>query len=377
MTVQSKAPFFHIYQALIILISMRSFLKIDLKQLEKNYLVYKSLLPGVKGVTAVVKANAYGLGAVEISRTLNGVGCKSFAVATVEEGVDLRSAGIAGDILVLGYTPPSEEGTLLKYDLTQSLVSFEHALSFSAKELKVQIALNTGMNRFGMNAKTIAECERLIREIYKKHRLTGLYTHLSCADDEAERGFTHKQIEKFKAVCERVSDLDLEYIHCQNSAAGLIKGAYGNAVRLGIMLYGLMPCRGFILPKGIKPCFQWLSEVALVREVKCGERIGYGKNFIAGNDMKIAVVSTGYADGLDQRLSGSFVYIHGKPAKIIGRICMDVFFAEVSGIEGVKAGDMVEIIGENNTVEKIGERLLSSDYEVVTRIGARVARTYI
>lgn len=326
---------------------------------------------------AVVKADGYGLGAVNVAKTLNSIGCKRFAVATADEAVELRTCGVEGEILILGYSPPSLERTLVDHDLTQAVVSAEHANAFKDKTLKVQLAIDTGMHRFGVDARDKKLCGGIIDRLSEKHSLTGLFTHLSCADDDLSKDITDRQVGLFESVCDLAKGKAIESFHCANSAAGVKGVNVGNVYRLGILLYGLFPSSEFKMPQGFRSVFSWFSEIAEIKNIRSSERIGYGNAFSAERDMRVAVVSTGYADGLDRRATGAKVFINGRVTKIVGKICMDVFFADVTDIENVAVGDRVEIVGDNVPLSDLSKRLSTIDYEIVSRIGKRVKRLWL
>ncbi len=199
----------------------RSWIEVNLDVLETNYNIYKSQLPSTQEVMAVVKADAYGHSEEKVAERLQRVGCKHFAVSNIEEAILLRKIGIKGQILILGYTPISSVDELREYDITQTLLSEEYAERLKDKGIKAQFAIDTGMNRIGLDADNPDECERVIRKYASAVDLTGLFTHLCVADAESERDFTIAQICKFKIIAESVKDLKLPYVHCMNSAGGL------------------------------------------------------------------------------------------------------------------------------------------------------------
>ena len=253
----------------------RSWVEINLDTLVSNYNIYKSQLSSAQEIMAVVKADAYGHGEQQVAKKLQEAGCTNFAVSNIEEAISLREAGIRGQILILGYTPVSSISELIKYDITQAILSEEYAERLSGKGIKVQFAIDTGMNRIGLDADNAGACEQVIRKYSIAFQLTGLFTHLCVADTPDEKIFTEGQIKKFKSVVESVSDLNLPYIHCMNSAGGLWSEPYGNLVRLGIISYGLKPDYANELPEGIKPCLEWKSVVSMIKKVYPGETIGY------------------------------------------------------------------------------------------------------
>ena len=355
----------------------RSWVEIDLNAVAHNYQIYGSLISDDKKIMAVVKADAYGHGDIPVAKKLQELGCRNFAVSNIAEGIGLRKAGIEGQILVLGYTPISCTNELLEYDITQALLSEDYARRLSNKGIKAQFALDTGMNRIGLDADDAKECERIIREYASAFELTGLFTHLCVADTSNEELFTQEQITKFKIIAESVKDLKLPYIHCLNSAGGLWSEPYGNMVRLGIILYGLKPDYGNVLPEGIRPALVWKSTIAMIKEVDPGESIGYGRSFKAARKMTIATIPTGYADGYNRLLSNTGkVIINGKYAPIVGRICMDQMMVDISDIEAVFEDEVI-LLGDDYDADEMAKDIGTIGYEVICGISERVERIYI
>jgi alanine racemase len=355
----------------------RSWVEVSLDVLETNYNIYKSQLPTTQEAMAVVKADAYGHGECKVAERLQKIGCKHFAVSNIDEGILLRKAGVKGQILILGYTPISSADDLLEYDITQTLLSEDYAERLKDKRIKAQFAIDTGMNRIGLDADNPDECERVIRKYAKAFDLTGLFTHLCVADTESERAFTSEQIEKFKTVAERIVDLELPYLHCMNSAGGLWCEPYGNLTRLGIVLYGLKPDYSNVLPAGIKPVLQWKSVVSMVKRVYPGETIGYGRTYKVKKEMVIATIPTGYADGYNRLLSNKGkVLINGRTAPIVGRVCMDQMMVDVTGLD-VSFEDEVTLLGEGYNADEMAQDIGTIGYEVICDISKRVPKLYI
>lgn len=370
----------------------RSWIEIDLDQIKKNYLSYKANLPQGVEIMAVIKADAYGHGDTHMAKWLSEQGCHLFAVSNIDEAVGLRNAGIKGEILILGYTSPKYAKTLCELDLSQTIVSEEHAKALAASEYKVktQFAIDTGMNRIGLNGDNPNQCSEIIHYYADKLCIEGLFTHLCVADvpSEDNRKFTIGQITKFKSVAKLVEDLKLPFIHCFNSVGGLYYlnegekfSDIGMIVRLGIVLYGLKPDINNILPLGVSPAITWKSVISMIKTIRAGESVGYGRTFIADKEMKIATVTTGYADGLNRLLSNrGFIMVNGKKAQIVGRICMDQTMIDVTDIQNVKMGTEVIILGEckdlKYTADDMAFDLGTIGYEVVCNISKRVQRFY-
>ncbi|MBQ8174196.1 MAG: alanine racemase [Clostridia bacterium] len=365
----------------------RSWAEVNLSQLAVNMRLCRARLPKTAKLMAVVKADAYGHGHVPVSRCLEEAGADAFAVATVNEAIELRLAGITRDILILGYTPVSEWEKLASHDLIQTLVSedYAHALWEAChKPLRCQFAIDTGMNRIGLPADDPEHTEACIRRFAKCFAITGIFTHLCVADgeDEASRAFTREQIGKFEFLADRLSDLAMPYVHCLNSAGGLYHTTMENGfARLGIVLYGLKPDRENTLPDGVAPALSWKSVVAMIKTVKAGETVGYGRAGKTTRETRIATVPTGYADGYSRALSGKgYVLLHGRRAPIVGRVCMDMMMLDVTDIPDACVGDEVTLIGcdgkERITADDMADMIGTIGYEVVCAISGRVPRIY-
>ena len=363
----------------------RSWVEIDLNQFKNNLQIYRDYLPATKEIMAVVKADAYGHGDVRMSIELNHLGINMFAVSNIDEAILLRQSGIRGEILVLGYTPLELAGELIKYDITQTLLSEEYAekLYEISSKIKCQFAVDTGMNRIGLRLFDGKEkCESIIRKYANICNLTGIFTHLCVADSDSETdvSFTNYQISEFENLAKAVSDLNLPYVHCLNSAGGQFyfqNCKYSNIVRLGIVLYGLKPDHNNILCNGVNPILTWKTVVSMIKQISIGESIGYGRAFVSERAMKIATLPTGYADGYNRNLSNiGFVIINGKKAPVVGRICMDQMMVDVSEIDDVKTGDEVILLGEGIDADCMANMIGTIGYDIVCSISKRVPRIY-
>lgn len=370
----------------------RSWIEIDLDQLKTNYLSYKAMLPSETEIMAVIKADAYGHGDVHTAKWLSRLGCRLFAVSNIDEAVGLREAGVEGEILILGYTSPKYARIIYCQDLTQTIVSEEYgkALSRTGFRLKCQMAIDTGMNRIGIKADDLEKCTSIIKELGETLNINGVFTHLCVADDDNDESvnFTKKQIDKFRNLASGLKDLNLQYIHCFNSAGGMYylpdehaESPLRKIVRLGIVLYGCKPDISNTLPDDVKPALSWKSTISMVKEVPSGETIGYGRTFKPSKKSQIATVTTGYADGLNRLLSNKgHVIIKGHLAPIVGRICMDQTMIDVSGIPEVKMGDTVTLLGEyeglSYNADDMARELGTIGYEVLCNITKRVQRFY-
>lgn len=365
----------------------RSWVEIDIDRIVSNYSVYKKKMRKDQTVMAVVKANAYGHGDIQVVKALQAVGCRRFAVSNIQEALKLCEIPEIDEILILGYTPPYYFDILNAHNnIVQTVVSEEYAKILAEHHLrsKCQFAIDTGMNRIGLDGDDPAFCEQVIRNYNELLNISGLFTHLCVADsDDAKQiEFTHTQIDKFRKVSDLVKDLSLSELHCLNTAGGLWHNEYGNIVRLGISLYGLKPDYSNTLPDSIEPALQWKSVISMVKTVSAGEDIGYGRSFHVDHNMKIATIPTGYADGYSRFLSNKgWVLIDGKKARIVGRVCMDQMMVDVTDISDVSVGQVVTLLGvdgkEQFNADDMAELIGTIGYEIVCNISSRVERVYL
>lgn len=365
----------------------RAWVKIDRRKLWQNAAALQAVLPCGSELMAVVKADAYGHGAVMIAREFVRMGIRAFCVSTASEGAELRRNGIRGEILVLGYTDLKQFPLLKRYRLTQSVLDYAYAQILNAygKKVKVHIKIDTGMHRMGESSR---ETEKLCRICsFRNLIVTGAYTHLSVSEstETPNRKFTQKQGKAFyKAIDEmRKQNCFHGKVHLLASC-GLLNYSElgGDYVRAGVALYGIFCSRSErerCLVR-LQPVLSVYARVALVRKVCAGEMIGYGFEDSADIDRKIAVITIGYADGLPRALScgRGKVLIKGREASIVGRICMDQTVVDVTGISAVQAGDIVTVIGssgnEEITIYDIAEAAGTVTIEITSHLGRRLER---
>ena len=363
----------------------RAWIEINLDNLENNITQIKNIIPTQTKIMAVVKANAYGHGMTEISKKLNQVGVTDFAVATLEEGIILREAGIKGNILILGYTNFNNIDYLLKYNLIQTIVDYEYAKRISQMDLKgklkVHIKINTGMNRIGESYKNI---DKLI-EIYqmKNLEILGTYSHLCVSDSlkEDDKLFTNKQITNFFETIKTLQNLgyDTGKIHIQASY-GILNYPELNCdyVRPGIIMYGVYSdeYENTKTKVNLKPVLSLKARITSIKEITQGESVSYGRIFKADKTMKIATVGIGYADGYPRNLSGknAKVLVNGNYVNIIGRICMDQLVIDVSNLTKIEDGDIVTLIGEEKQIkaEVVAQNSGTITNEILSRLGKRL-----
>ncbi len=365
---------------------------IDLDALEHNIREIRSVIGDQTELMCVVKANAYGHGSVVLSRELAKMGADSFAVATVEEGIELRRHGITQPILVLGYTCREMYPDLIRYHIMPTICSYTMAkdLNSAAEEMNmtvdVHIKIDTGMSRIGFQAdeKTVERIV-MINSLLKNIRVQGIFTHFSCAD-EADDTFTQKQVEKFNSVTQALEDkgMHIPVRHCANSAAVIqYPELCMDMVRAGIMIYGLYPSDE--VNKSVvklEPVMSLKSHVICIKTVEAGTPVSYGATFICRRPTTIATVSIGYGDGYPRSLSNKGrVLIGNQSWPVIGRVCMDQLMVDVTDADyEIRQGDEAVLVGcqgsECISVEEVANMSGSFNYEFVCGISRRVPRVY-
>ena len=365
----------------------RSWLEIDRDNLRHNAQELKKVMPPDCELMAVMKAEAYGHGMYDIAVCLEQTGVNAFAVSTNGEGIRLRRFGISGEILILGYTDPARAKELRRYGLTQTLIDYPYSrhLNRQGFDVKVHIKIDTGMHRLGFGEE---DEEKLLHTFQMRHlRVCGIYTHLCAADsrEEADIRFTERQIQRFYGLLERLEQrgVKLPKIHLQSSY-GLLNypDLPCDYVRAGIALYGVLSSPGdkTRMKLDLRPVLSLKSRVILLRNIKKGESVGYGRAFTACRDSRIAVLPAGYADGLPRNLScGQYsVILNGQRAPVIGRICMDQLIVDVTDVDQVAVGDVATLIGQDggkevSASETAGDALSISN-ELLSRMGGRLPR---
>jgi serine/alanine racemase len=367
----------------------RAWIESNKNNLKHNIEVLRSLLPAGCVLMPAIKANAYGHGVVPMAKELNKMGVQAFCVASVAEAVQLRENGVVGEILILGYTHPSDFPLLIQYNLTQAVLDYEYAEMLDAfgSEIKAHIAVDTGMHRVGVPAENL---DAILSMLKMKHLwVTGIYTHL-CADDsqdEKDVAFTKKQAASFASIKEQVLAAGYALKTHILGSYGLLNYPElgGDYVRIGIALYGVLSNRGDLAfcPVELRPVLSVKARVMTIRTIQPGEHVGYGLAYTAESERKIAALSIGYADGLPRALScgRGRVLIHGQEAPIVGRICMDQTMVDVTGIENVKCGDIAVIIGKSDNLEitayELAEQSDTITNEILSRMGNRLNRLLI
>lgn len=365
--------------------------EVDLDAIKHNYRqIRKRVAPGSE-IIPVVKADAYGHGAVEVSRALMECSASRFAVGIVEEAIELRQAGISVPILVLGHTPEKHLEDIVKHDITQTVFTYEMAANLSkwavscGRKARIHVKIDTGMGRIGLFPdREAAECIRAISRL-ANIEITAMYTHLSSAD-ENDKNFTLNQIKKlveFRKDLEE-ENIHIPGIHAANSACILdIEEGFLDFVRPGLLLYGLYPANENAKSKiHLKPAMSLKSRIVFVKEMEAGMPVSYGRKFYTARKSRIATIPIGYADGYSRAFSpGGRVIVRDSFAPIAGTICMDQFMIDVTDIPGARTGDEVILLGRKGNLEITAEDLAeirgTINYEVVCDIGKRVPRVYV
>lgn len=350
----------------------------------------KDIIKSGTKIMAIVKADAYGHGAVAVAKALYPL-VDAYGVAVIEEAIELRNAGIDKEILILGYTPQPYVKELVKWDITATVYSLEMA-QWMAKEAlkqgenaKVHIKLDTGMSRIGFAL--TKENVQVIKEISELRgiTITGCFTHFARAD-EKDLSFTKLQLKRFEDYVKEIekAGVQIPLKHVSNSA-GIMEMPEANLdmVRSGISTYGLYPSSEVEKERlYLEPAMEIKAYVSYVKEVEAGIGISYNSTFVTEKKTKVATIPVGYGDGYPRALSSKgSVLIHGKHAKILGRVCMDQFMVDVTDIPNVKVGDCATLVGKDGdaiiTVEELSAMAYSFNYEFICDVGKRIPRVYI
>ncbi|GAA8985364.1 alanine racemase [Helicobacter pylori] len=372
-----------------------SFVEVNTSSLRHNFGTVKSIVPKDAHIMAVVKANAYGAGAIKASEIFLQEGANYLGVATLDEALELRSHFSKTPILILGYSPNSNASMLIDNDLSAMIFSLEQAEVFSQmalksqKRLKTHLKIDTGMHRLGLepNFKSIEIIKKICA--LKGLEVEGIFTHLSNADANIK---THakNQMKAFNAFLEQLLDqkIEFQYRHAYNSA-GILSLCNGNENRFlnlyrpGIMLYGFYPSNGMkeTCPTILKNVISLKAQIVQIRSVKKGEFIGYGEHFYTNEETLVGVLALGYADGLMRALGNRIqVAINNQLAPLIGKVCMDQCFVKLNNIQA-KEGDEVILFGDKsakaNDASEIAALLNTIPYETISTLSKRLERVYI
>ncbi len=364
----------------------RAWAEISRKNLIHNTEEFRRIAGDSCRLMPAVKANAYGHGDILVSRILQEQGIRDFCVASVEEGIRLRRAGITGQILILGYTDPELFHELGEYQLTQTVVDAGYArrLSRYGRPVSVHVGVDTGMHRLGIPA----EDPDAVAAVWSlpNLRVTGMFSHLCVSDGstEEEKCYTRRQFRSFRKLAGQLRGRGIRGFETH------IQGSYGilnypeerfDCARPGIALYGVLssPSDQVLVDVSLRPVLSLKARVECVKKLSRGESAGYGLTYTARDERKIAIIAAGYADGIPRSLSNrGHVLIRGQKAPVIGRICMDQLTADVTDIPCTAPGDEAVFIGRSGelvlTAEEMAEEADTISNEILSRLGERLTR---
>lgn len=376
----------------------RTWAEIDLDAAAHNFQAVRQAVNPNASLCCVVKADAYGHGAVRMAQEYEALGADWFAVSNLEEALQLRLSGITRPVLVLGFTPAEEARSLAEHNISQCVYSSEYAEALSGcaqaagVTVNIHVKIDTGMSRLGFYFQDIDRDGDALQQVKRVCTLPGLhpegiFTHFAVSDGGVNGdAFTMRQFGCFKELIEALQreGITFELRHCANSAAIFdYPLSHFDMVRAGIVIYGLYPSADLRHRPDLRPVLSLRSVVSHVKTLKAGATVSYGRDFTADREMTVATIPVGYADGYPRRLSpgGAQVLIHGRRCPILGRICMDQLMADVSALDSVKIGDVVTLIGRDGEEEILADELAACEgtinYEVVCGLSKRVPRVYL
>ena len=369
----------------------RAWIELSREALLNNINEYRRLLPDGTGILAIVKANAYGHGAVQITKALCEMGVDFFGVASLDEAKELRNAGIKEDILILGYTDPEYFDEIAAHDIIQTVPTPDYGILLSdychrrKRRIRAHLAVDSGMHRIGYTKDDINEAVKLYDASPLK--VTGIFTHMCVAGEDKPESteYTEKQIEYFNEFADMLKDRGCNpgTSHLLASFAAInYTHAASDYVRLGVLMYGTKTEDADYISKetSFKPVLTLKSRVVSLRWIEAGETVGYGRCFTAERPTKVATISIGYADGIPRSLSNGRlkVLVRGEYAYGIGRICMDQLMIDVTDLPGVRNGDEVIFIGKDGDkeirAEEVAESAGTITHELFSCLGARLER---
>ncbi len=385
-----------------LIFTRRLWAEINMNAVEANYRAIRDTIgEGVK-LCCVVKADAYGHGAVELSKLYHELGADFFAVSNLDEALEIRDAGIEEPILILGYTPPDRCYDLARYDIRQAVYSLDYARRLSDEcmkasvQVKIHIKLDTGMSRIGFICQEFPRDNNSVEEIKLACELPnllheGVFTHFAVADDGTDgEEFTKQQFDCFTYTVNTLESKGIRFAirHCSNSGAILDYPALRlDMVRAGIILYGYAPSDKVKSELKLQPAMRLKTLISHIKTVKAGATVSYGRTFTADHDMRIATVPVGYADGFIRAYAeDGYMFVwdktkkFGKNCKIIGRICMDQCMLDVTDFPEAEIGNVVVVFGNGKDGEPTAEDVASwgdtISYEVLCAVSKRVPRLY-
>ena len=366
----------------------RSWAEIDLNSIEHNYRAIRAALPAECRFLGVVKADAYGHGALAVAHRLQTVGADYLAVSCLDEALELRQGGVTMPILILGHTPYQYTETLIDYHITQTVSALAKAREYSSeavrlgKTLKVHIKLDTGMSRLGFLCAG-SHFEQGVANVAESCGLPGLeaegiYTHFAVSDEPGEdcESYTRAQFQLFTDVVEALGKRGVRFAirHCANSGAVVSYPEMAlDMVRPGLLLYGYGDRSGRL---GLKPCMRLVTTVSTIKHYEAGTSVSYGRRFVTERHTRMGVLAIGYADGLPRLISNKCSFWAGGAAPQRGSICMDMCMVDLTDLPQVSVGDEIEIFGPHNDINTLSAAAQTIPYELLCAISKRVPRIY-
>ncbi len=358
--------------------------EIDLDAIRHNFTQIRRRINPASKLCAVVKANAYGHGAVEVSKVAVECGADFLAVATVDEGLELRRENFSLPILILGLVPHSSAEIIVEKNLTAAVADFSLAEKISAAAVKfdtpakVHLKIETGMGRIGIAPSEAVELAKKISRL-PNVELEGIFSHFADADN-LDRTFTNRQIKIFSDVAKKIrAVVNVKIFHIAESAAALdIPEAHFDMVRSGIINYGLYPSADVRRTIELKPAMKLVAKIVFLKKISAGTSIGYGRDFVTKRDSLIATLPLGYADGYIRAYKNFHAEVRGKLAPLAGRVCMDQTMLDVTDVDGVKIGDEVILFGSDLiSIDEAARHLQTINYEVTCLVSERVPRVFL
>jgi len=363
--------------------------EISLNNISHNIYEFRRIIPNSTKIMAVVKANGYGHGAVEVSKKAIDSGVDYLAVASLEEAIEIRKSDIQAPILILGYTPPSASNLVVYWDLTQSIFDMKHAESLSksgqilGKKAKVHVKVDTGMGRLGLQAEEASDFINIVSKLEGIY-LEGVFSHFATAD-ETDKWYAEKQKNRWKSLLEELNQrkVSIPLLHIANSAATIeIPDMTYDMVRIGISMYGLYPSKEVNKAKvKLRQVMQLKTKVIHIQTFEKGYGVSYGATKIERSKAVIATIPIGYGDGYSRQLSGmAYVLIHGQKAPVFGKVCMDFCMIDVTDIIGINIGDEVVVYGGQGnhfiSLDEVANMLGTISFEVACNLSQRVPRIF-
>ena len=365
--------------------SRAAWVEIDLGAIAHNYKEIRRHMRKDARLCAVVKADAYGHGAIAVARKAIAAGAEYLAVATISEAMKLREAGFTTPLLILGLTKPDSSFDIVDANLTQTVCRLDLVQTLSAeavtqgKKVKVHLAVDTGLGRIGVRPEDAVHFARLVSAM-PGIELEGIFSHFALADI-TDKSYTMEQIRRFQEACASIeaAGIHIPIRHIAESAAILdLPDVHFDMVRAGILQYGLWPSDEVTHLLDLRPAMRFCARIVYIKTIPPGTSIGYGRIFIAQRTSRIATISVGYADGYLRAYAGGCVEVRGKRAPIAGRICMDQCMIDITDIPEARLGDVVTLFGSKTlTADDLARRADTISYEVLCLVSKHVSRIYV